>query len=147
MPACSSRYPLLLSFYNPVANASGDINVSRVAVSIPEPTISWNSSSGGENFNPSDISQNTVFLNGSELVVSVLQLRSLQLSDTGIYSCTAMNTVVGGIVMEDTRNFILILQCKLCLGLSQFVQFDLKVFPSPFQLDQASSVLQRIKQL
>ncbi len=107
VPAVLLSYPL-----NTVANASGDLNLTCVAYGIPEPTITWNGPGGSDNFTSEDILQTTVSQNGSELVVSVLQLRSLLLSDAGIYSCTAVNTVVGGMVTEDSRNFTLTIHCK-----------------------------------
>ncbi len=100
VPATLFSYP-----NNITVIAGGDLNLTCEALGIPEPTITWNGPEGSDNFTSEDISQTTVPQNGSELVVSVLQLRSLQLSDAGIYSCTAVNTVVRGIVTEDSRNF------------------------------------------
>ncbi len=92
--------------------AGGVLNLTCEALGIPEPTITWNGPGDSDNITSEDILQTTVSQNGSELVVSVLQLRSLQLSDAGIYSCTAVNTVVGGIVTEDSRSFTLTVHCK-----------------------------------
>ncbi len=112
LPMCTVPATLFSHPNNITVITGGDLNLTCEALGIPEPTITWNGPGGSDNFTSEDILQTTVSQNGSELVVSILRLRSLQLSDAGIYSCTAVNTVVGGIVTEDSRNFTLTVHCK-----------------------------------
>ncbi len=111
LPMCTVPASLFSYPNNTTVIAGGDLNLTCEALGIPESTITWNRPGGSYNITSEDILQTTVSQNGSEFVVSVLQLRSLQLSDAGIYSCTAMNTVVGGIVTEDSRIFTLTVHC------------------------------------
>ena len=84
----SAESPSLV-LYSPdrvYGEANTTIRVVCSATGVPNPTINWTI--------PNHIGKvylNTTTMNGTEIVTSVLELCSVNISDTGMYSCIAAN--------------------------------------------------------
>jgi len=100
--------PVVLQVYpnNTVATVGENVLLTCVAYGFPEPVVEWRREDEGELPPLINISSFTWMADGITFVASTLQICDLQLSDSGLYSCTA----AGG----EMRNFTIEIQCKHC---------------------------------
>ena len=90
-----------------VANQSGSLVLTCVAFGVPAPSVRWERF-GGEIPESANISIVSWISDDVEFISSTLELCDLQISDIGLYSCIANNSVG-----ENQYNFTITLsQCK-----------------------------------
>ena len=92
------------------AKASQNVRITCVGYGDPTPAISWSRYSGSPLVNGSDsvrIHELNKTVNGTQFVISVLEICSLQVNHTDQYTCVAENGVPGRGIADSSASFYL----------------------------------------
>ena len=100
----SSSEPATIFLYpsDTTANLGDTVVLTCVARGFLEHILIWNRLDDG-NFTPVNVTTYEKLSNGTIFIISVLTICNIELSDSGMYSCTAGNNVT----VSSSRNFSL----------------------------------------
>lgn len=94
---------------NTTVGVGESISLPCMASGLPPPTITWNMGTRMLTSEDYNITQSTFSNATSHFTLSVLHLCDLQLTDTGLYRCTATNTLSQG-ATTDSATFMIEVQ-------------------------------------